>query len=129
VCILILFVSLSADIVDSVRLLGSYGGQVLVLVNSLLVCSLTMDTEFDRVALHDCVALEMSFDPYDDDDLPQRAGLPVSFTFQSPLLFAMTLDGVICILRIIAQCLISSLQSLHFTLLQVILLSTEILGD
>ena len=51
-----------------------------------------MDTEFDCVAHHDCVALEISFDPYDDDDLPQRAGLPVSF--------AMTLDGVICILRI-----------------------------
>lgn len=94
------FVSLSADIVDSVRLLGSYGGQVLMLVNSLLVCSLAMDTEFDRVALHDCVVLEISFDPYDDDDLPQRAVLPVSFMFQSPLLFAMTLDGVICILRI-----------------------------
>ena len=52
---------------DSVRLLGSYGGQVLMLVNSLLVCSLAMDTEFDRVALHDCVASEISFDPYDDD--------------------------------------------------------------
>lgn len=86
---------------DSVRLLGSDSGQVLMLINSLLVCSLAMDTEFDRVALHDCVALEMSFDSYDDDDLPQRAGLPVSFTFQSSLLFAMTLDGVICILRII----------------------------
>ena len=83
---------------DSVRLLGSDGGQVLVLVNSLLVCSLTMDTEFDRVTLHDCIALEMSFDPYDDDGLPQRAGLPVSFTYRSPLLFAMTLDGVVCIL-------------------------------
>ena len=93
-----MFFSLSADIIDSVRLLGSDNGQVLVLVNSLLVCSLTMDTEFDRVALHDCIALEMSFDPYDDDDLPQRAGLPVSFTFQSPLLFAMTLDGIVCIL-------------------------------
>ena len=94
----VLFFSLLADIVDSVRLLGSDGGQVLVLVNSSLVCSLTMDTEFDRVALHDCIALEMSFDPYEDDLLPRRAGYPVSFTFRTPLLFAMTLDGVVCIL-------------------------------
>ena len=88
------------------RLLGSDSGQVLVLINSLLLCSLTKDTEFDRIALHDCIALEMSFDPYDDDDLPRRAGLPVSFTFRSPLLFAMTLDGVVCILLIV-QCLTS----------------------
>ena len=88
----------SADIIDSVLLLGSDSGHVLLLVNSTLVCRLTLDNEFDRVALYDCMALEMSFEPYEDDLLPQRAGLPVSFAFRTPLLFAMTLDGVVCIL-------------------------------
>ena len=87
-----------ADIIDKVSLLGSDSGQVLVLVNSLLVCQLTMDNDFDRIVLHDCMVLEMSFDPYEDENLPQRAGLPVCFVFKSPLLFAMTLDGIVCIL-------------------------------
>ena len=94
----------SADIIDSVLLLGSDSGHVLLLVNSTLVCRLTLIlcspliVIFDRVALYDCMALEMSFEPYEDDLLPQRAGLPVSFAFRTPLLFAMTLDGVVCIL-------------------------------
>ena len=87
-----------ADIIERVSLLGSDSGQVLVLVNSLLVCRLTMDSDFDRIILHDCMVLDMSFDAYKDKNLPQRAGLPVSFAFRSPLLFAMTLDGVVCIL-------------------------------
>lgn len=88
-----------ADIIDRVSLLGSDSGQVLVLVNSSLLCQLTMDSDFDRIILHDCMVLEMSFDAYEDKNLPQRAGLPVSFAFRSPLLFAMTLDGVVCILH------------------------------
>ena len=93
-----IIVSFLADIIDRVRLLGSDSGKVLVLVNSLLVCHLAMDSEFGRVTVHECMLLEMSFDPYKDDNLPQRAGLPVSFALKSPLLFAMTLDGIACIL-------------------------------
>ena len=93
--------SLSADVIDSLQLLGSDSGRVLILINSLLVCSLAMDTEFGRVALHDCITLEMSFAPYEDDLLPQRAGHAVSYTFRNPLLFAMTLDGITCILALI----------------------------
>ena len=89
---------LPADVVDSVHLLGSDNGHVLVLVNSLLLCRLAVDNDFDRLVLHDCTTLEMSFDPYDDDNLPQRSGLPVSFALRSPLLFAMNLDGITCIL-------------------------------
>ena len=92
------YFSFIADIVDRLRLLGSDSGQVLVLVNSLLVCRLAMDSEFGRVTVHDCMLLEMSFDPYKDDNLPERASLPVSFALRSPLLFAMTLDGIVCIL-------------------------------
>lgn len=103
--VIIITLYLLADVVDSVHLLGSDNGHVLVLVNSLLLCRFAVDNDFDRLILHDCTTLEMSFDPYDDDNLPQRSGLPVSFAFRSPLLFAMNLDGITCILLFIISCI------------------------
>lgn len=84
--------------IDVVRPLGSDGGRVLLLLNSVLVCWVELDCEFGRLVVQRCLTVDTSVKPYQDESLPRRVGEVVSHTFQSPLLFALCEDGHMCIL-------------------------------
>lgn len=83
---------------QSVDLLGSEGGQALLLFNSSLVCHLVLDQEFGRIALVGCHLLQLSLQSYQDEQLPGSPGLMVNCVHVSPLLFALTASGLVCIL-------------------------------
>ena len=90
---------LPAYVLESVVLLGSDSSQVLLLLNSALLCKVELDREFGRVVLVSCMAVDTSLEPFEDDSLPALAGEVVSLAFSSPLLFALTEHGVVCILK------------------------------
>lgn len=87
-----------ADVLESVELLGSVAGQVLLLFNSSLVCHLVLDQEFGSVVLAGCHLLSLSLLPYHDDQLPGAPGELVGCVYVDPLLFALTTEGIVCIL-------------------------------
>ena len=87
-----------ADVLESVELLGSEAGQILLLFNSSLVCHLVLDQEFGSVVLAGCHLLSLSLEPYHDDQLPGAAGELVCCLYVDPLLFALTTEGIVCIL-------------------------------
>ncbi len=88
----------TADILDLVVLLGSEGGQALLLFNSSVVCRLVLDHEFGCIALAGCHVVQLSLQQYQDDQLPESAGPLVTCAYVNPLLFALTASGIICIL-------------------------------
>ena len=94
-----LFPHLPADVIDSLSLLGSHEDQVLLLLNSFLLCVVNLDPEFGRISIQQCLPIEPTTDPYVDDSLPQEVGPLANFAFRSPLLFALTQDGLVCILH------------------------------
>ena len=79
-------------------MLGSEGGKILLLFNSFLVCHFLLDQEFGRIALVGCYVLQLSLHHYQDTYLPTSPGPVVSHVFISLLLFALTTDGIVCIL-------------------------------
>ena len=70
----------------------------LLLFNSCLVCHLVLDQKFGSVVLAGCHLLSLSLEPYHDDLLPGAAGELVSCLYVNPLLFALTIEGIVCIL-------------------------------
>ena len=93
------FIYVAADVLESVDFLGSDGGQVFLLLNSSLVCCLTLDQEFGCISLVCCYDLRLSLSLYQDDELPTVAGAIVSCAFINPLLFVVTANGIVCILN------------------------------
>ncbi len=87
-----------ADSIDTIQAIGSYNNRVLLLVNSDLVCTVTFDPEFSRMIVLRCLSIELSTDAYADSSLPQWVGPIVNVTFVRPLMFALTQDGLVCIL-------------------------------
>lgn len=87
-----------ADVLESVVLLGSEGGQALPLFNSSLVCHLVLDQEFGCIALMGCHVLQLSLHGYQDDQLPGSPGPLAHCVYVCPLLFALTASGIVCIL-------------------------------
>ena len=83
-------------------LLGSEGGHSLLLFNSSLVCHLVLDPEFGCIALAGCYILQLSLDPYQDEQLPAIAGPLTNCSYISPLLFVLTAHGVVCILTVVS---------------------------
>lgn len=79
-------------------MLGSEDGQAIVLFNSCLVCRFSLDVDFGSVALVGCYLIQLSLHRYQDDQLPSSPGSLSCCAFVSPLLFAMTTDGTVCIL-------------------------------
>lgn len=59
------------------------------------------DPEFGRVSVQQCLPVEPTTDPYVDDALPVEVGPLVNFAFRSPLLLALTQDGLVCILILV----------------------------
>ena len=80
-------------------MLGSEGGESLLLFDMSLVCRLVLDREFGCIALVGCYVLHISLDQYEDDQLPRVPGSIACIEYVNPLLFAMTTDGVVCILH------------------------------
>ena len=93
----------TADTLDVVVLLGSEGGQALLIFNSSLVCRLVLDHEFGCIALAGCHVLQLSLQHYQDDQLPCSPGPLVTCTYVYPLLFALTASGIVCILTLHVQ--------------------------
>ena len=93
-----LFLFTPANVIDSVSILGSDSGQILLLFNSNLVVMVTLDKEFSRIIVNESFVIETSLKPYDREFLPERVAPLINFVFSSPLLFAMTKEGLICIL-------------------------------
>ena len=101
----------TAELWDLVVLLGSEGGQALLLLNSSLVCRLILDHEFGCIALAGCHVLQLSLQQYQDDQLPDSPGPLITCSFVNPLLFTLTASGIICILN---PCLRYPLNSCKF---------------
>ena len=79
-------------------MLGSDKGEAFLLFNSSLVCRLVMDHEFGCIILAGCHTLQLSLLPYQDDQLPSSTGPMVECVYVAPLLFALTAQGIVCIL-------------------------------
>ena len=92
-----------ADVLESVLVLGSEGGQAILMFNSCLVCHVSLDVEFYRVALAGCFQIKPSLSPYLDNQLPHTPAALTCCVFVSPLLFAMTEDGIVCILPLMGM--------------------------
>ena len=90
---------LAADVLESVVLLGSEKNNALLLFNSSLVCHLLLDHEFGCIALVGCYSLQLSLHCYEDDQLPRSPGSLVCCVYVSPLLFVLTTNGIVCILK------------------------------
>lgn len=95
-----------ADVLESVALLGSIENNILLLFNSSLVCHLVLDQEYGCIALVGCYTIQLSLHRYQDDQLPDSPGPLASCTYVSPLLFALTESGIVCIL-VLKQCLVT----------------------
>ena len=97
--------------VTQLQPVGSSEGCVLLLANSSLLLSLSLDLEFNRVAVGLCLSVEPSLDEMRDNLLPPRAGSVVDCVFSSPLFLQLCHDGNVCIL----SCRVSSRNSLTFS--------------
>ncbi len=85
--------------IETVISVGTFSNQVLLMVNSDLLVSVTFDPEFSRMVVLSALSVELSTDSYSDSSLPQWVGPLANITFVPPLLFALTQDGLICILE------------------------------
>lgn len=98
-CTVVVLFTFTANVIDSLSILGSDGGQILLLFNSNLVVMVTLDSEYHRMAVKDgTFIIDTSLKQYEGEFLPERTAPLVNFVFSSPLLFAMSRDGVVCIL-------------------------------
>lgn len=84
--------------VTQLQPVGSSEGCVLLLVNSSLLCSLSLDLEFGRLGVGVCVSVELSLEDMRDHLLPPRVGHVVDFVFSPPLFLQLCHNGTVCIL-------------------------------
>jgi hypothetical protein len=59
---------------------------------------LVLDHEFRCIALLGCYTLQLSLHQYRDDHLPEAPGTLACCVYSSPLLLALTTNGIVCIL-------------------------------
>ena len=91
-----------------------------LLVNSAIVCRVSLDEEFSCVRVQSCFGVDPVLDCYmypggEEEGggggvgrggvaLPKVAGKLVDFAFSSPLLFMLHQSNVVCILTFVVRC-------------------------
>ena len=89
--------TLTVTEVSDLLLVGSSEGSVLLLVNSVFLCPLSLDLEFSRLSVMGCVVVEPSLQEIRDELLPVRVGRVVDIAFCSPLYIQLCHEGTVCI--------------------------------
>ncbi|CAI8051349.1 hypothetical protein GBAR_LOCUS28124, partial [Geodia barretti] len=100
--------------VVQVQPVGSSEGCVLLLLNQSLLVSLSLDLEFNRLAVGLCVSVEPCPEDMGDSLLPPRAGRIVDFVFSSPLFLQLCHDGTVFIDNVEQGVCVGVVNTLHY---------------